>query len=68
MSAGSLLGMSEQMDLPPTTGVVQVDEALAELAPLLGGPLDEQVAALEHAQDRLRRALDVDGPVATATA
>ncbi len=59
--------MSDQTGPPPTTGVAPVDDALAELAPTLDGPLGEQVGALERAQDRLRRALDVDLPVTTAS-
>ncbi len=43
---------------PPVTGVDAVDEALAELATALAGPLDQRVAAVERGHDLLRRALD----------
>ena len=40
------------------TGVVGVDEVIAEVAALHSRPLDEHVAVFEDAHERLRRALD----------
>ena len=42
----------------PTTGVSAVDAALAEVEGVEQLPLEEQLAAFERAQDRLRSALD----------
>jgi hypothetical protein len=42
----------------PTTGVLAVDAALAEVEGVEALPLEDQLAAFERAQDRLRSALD----------
>lgn len=47
---------------PPTTGVAAVDAVLPDLAAAFDLPVAEQAAAVGHAHERLRRALDEPGP------
>ncbi len=49
---------------PPTTGVAAVDAVLADLAAAFDLPVAEQAAAVGHAHERLRRALDEPDPAA----
>lgn len=43
---------------PPTTGVGEVDDALADLRSVFERPVAEQVVAIERGHERLRGALD----------
>ncbi len=50
--------MSEHGAPPPHTGLGEVDRVLRELVDVFGGPVDDQVAAIDDAHARLRAALD----------
>ena len=50
------------MTTPPSTGVVELDQALAQLIDVDQHPVAEQYARLSRAQEHLQRTLHGTGP------
>lgn len=55
-------GVTDEVEIPETTGDPRVDEALARLRGLQGAPVAEHVAVYDDVNQRLQAALaDLDG-------